>query len=108
MMFVHDCTVYREENGVWRRYVLHGVLWQDVAAVKLEKSGWKDANTVEVYIPHSLGFRVKKKDMLLKGVMDYEIQKKPSELYAIGDVRTVTTVDSYDFGGLKHDKAGGR
>lgn len=108
MMFVHDCTVWREETGGWKRYVLLGVLWQDVSAVKQEKSGWKDANTVEVFIPHALGFKIRKKDLLLKGVVDYEIQKKPSELYALGEVRTVTMVDSYDFGGLKHDKAGGR
>ena len=108
MMFVHDCTVWREETGGWKRYVLRGVLWQDVSAVKQKNSGWKDANTVEVFIPHALGFKIRKKDLLLKGVVDYEIQKKPSELYALGEVRTVTTVDSYDFGGLKHDKAGGR
>lgn len=109
MMFIHDCTVYREENGSWKRYELRGVLWQDVQAANIEKSGWKDGNTLELFIPHSLGFKMKKKDMVLKGIVDYEIQSKPSELYAIGDMRTVTMVDSFDFGGtMAHDKVGGR
>ena len=76
MMFIHDCTVYREENGVWKRYELRGVLWQDVQAANIEKSGWKDANTLELFIPHSLGFKAKKKDMVLKGIVDYEIKNR--------------------------------
>lgn len=108
-MFIHDCTIYRQEDGVWNRYELRGVFWHDVAAENLAKSGYKEANTLELLIPHSLGFKAKKRDMVLKGIVDYEIKSKPSELYDIGDVRIVTTVDCYDFGGdMAHDKVGGR
>ena len=108
-MFIHNCTIYREENDVWTRTELRGVFWHDVSAENLAKSGYKDANTLELLIPHSLGFKAKKGDMVLKGIIDYEIQNKPSELYAIGDVRIVTTIDCYDFGGsMAHDKVGGR
>ena len=109
MMFIHDCTVYREENGKWERYVINGVFWHDVAAENLAKGGYKDANTLELLIPHSLGFKPAKKDIVLKGIVDYEVKDKPSELYAVGDVRTITTVDDYDFGGsMAHYKAGGK
>lgn len=108
-MFIHDCTVYREENGEWNRYVLNGVFWRDVAAVNLNKSGWKDANTLELLIPHALQFKPQKKDMVMFGVVNYEIKAKPSELYSVGDVRTITMVDHYNFGGeMAHYKAGGR
>ena len=108
-MFIHDCTIYREEKDGWTRTELRGVFWHDVSAENLVKSGYKDANTLELLIPHSLGFKAKKGDMVLKGIVDYEIQNKPSELYAIRDVRTVTTVDDHDYGGkMAHYEVGGR
>lgn len=107
-MFPHNITVYRNENGAWKRYYVYGVLWQDTEAVNMIKSGLKETNSLELYIPHSCNFEPKKKDMVFKGIIDYQIQTKPSELYSQGDVRTVTTVDKFDFGSLKHYEVGGR
>lgn len=107
-MFPHNCTVYREEEGVWKKYYVYGVLWQDVEGINISKSGLKDSNTLELYIPFSKDFKPLKKDIVLNGIFDYEIKNKPSELYSLGFVRVVTTVDVFDFGELKHYKVGGR
>lgn len=107
-MFPHNITVYRLENGKWCRYHVYGVLWQDTEGVNIIKSGLKDANSLRLYIPFTSGFEPNKKDMVLRGIIDYEIKQKPSELYQLGDVRTITTVDKFDFGSLKHYEAGGR
>ena len=107
-MFPHNITVYRLENGIWVRYTVYGVLWVDTEGTNIIKSGLKDANSLRLFIPFTCGFEHKKKDMVLKGIVDYRIQQKPSELYQVGDVRTITTVDKFDFGSLKHYEAGGK
>lgn len=107
-MFPHTITVYRNENGTWKRYYVYGVLWQDSEALNTIKSGLKDANSLRLFIPHSCNFEPMKKDLVLKGMIVYQIKTKPSELYSLGDVRTITTVDRFDFGGLKHYEAGGK
>ncbi len=107
-MFPHNITVYRNENGIWQRYYVYGVLWQDTEAVNTIKSGLKDANSLRLFIPYSSNFEPLKKDLVLRGIIDYQIQTKPSELYPLGDVRTITTVDRFDFGGLKHYEVGGK
>lgn len=107
-MFPHNCTVYREEEGNWKRYFVYGVLWQDVEGINTSKSGLKDNNTLELYIPFSSNFKPLKKDIVLKGIFDYEIKNKPSELYSVGSAKIVTTIDVFDFGNLRHYKVGGR
>lgn len=107
-MFPHNITVYRNENGTWQRYYIYGVLWQDTEAVNIIKSGLKDANSLRLFIPYSCNFEPMKKDIVLKGIIDYQVQTKPSELFSKGGARTVTTVDKFDFGGLKHYEVGGR
>lgn len=108
-MFIHNCTIYRQNKDEWQRTVLRGVLWVDVEGINILKSGLKDTNSVEIYIPKTLGFEIQKKDIVIKGICDYEIKSKPSELYDKGKVRTITTVDDYDFGkGMAIYKAGGR
>ncbi|WP_352400141.1 DUF6751 family protein [Anaerotignum sp.] len=107
-MFPHNCTFYREVDGVWERFYIYGVLWQDVEGVNMMKSGMKDVNSLDLTIPFSACFKPQKKDLALKGIVDYQIQKKPSELFERGEVRTVTTVDTYDFGSLAHYRVGGK
>ena len=107
-MFPHSITVYRQEAGKWSKYHVYGVLWQDTEGMNIIKSGLKDANSLRLYIPFSCGFEPKKKDIVLKGIVNYEVKQKPSELYQVGDVRTITTVDKFDFGSLKHYEVGGR
>ena len=107
-MFPHDCTIYREVDGVWERHYVYGVLWQDVEGLNTMKSGLKDANSLDLTIPMKANFSPYKKDLAMKGIVDYQIQRKPSELYEIGDVRTITTVDTYDFGSLAHYRVGGK
>lgn len=107
-MFPHSCTFYRKVNDMWERYHVEGVLWQDTAGVNMIKSGLKDTNTLELYIPFSTGFKPLIGDFVIKGTIDYEIERKPSELFELYDVRTITTVDVFDFGELKHYEAGGK
>lgn len=106
-MFQHNCTFYREENDGWKRYPVYGVLWQDTKAVNMLQSGLRDANSLELYIPFSAGFEPREKDIVLKGIVDYEVKAKPSELFTLGDARTIKTVDIFDYGALKHYEAGG-
>ena len=107
-MFPHDCTVYRKENDVWKRYYVEGVLWQDIKGTNISKNGLKDVNSLELYIPFSSDFRPSNGDMVLKGLINYEVKVKPSELYLLGDVRIINSVDIFDFGKLMHYKAGGK
>ena len=107
-MFVHNCTFYRLDGEIWQRYPVKGVLWQDTKGYNLEKSGYKDSNSLKLYIPLTADFKPRREDLVVKGIIDYEIQKKPSELMEHYDVRTITTVDLYDYGGLQHYEAGGR
>lgn len=106
-MFPHEITVFREENGVYKRYYVYGVLWEDTKGNNMEKSGLKTVNSVTLYIPFSSGFKPMEKDFVLKGIVNYDIAKKPSELYSVGDVRVINSVDTYDYGNLQHYKAGG-
>lgn len=107
-MFPHSCTLYRKVNDIWERYHVKGVLWQDTAGINMAKSGLKDLNNLELYIPFSSDFKPLKEDIVIKGTVDYDIIRKPSELFERYDVRTVTTIDEYDFGSLKHYKVGGK
>lgn len=107
-MFPHTVTVYRAAAAGYDRQVLVGVLWQDTSGEAVKKSGTIDTNSLELYVPVSVGFEPRKGDLVLKGSFDYEVQEKVSELYALGDVRILRSVDVFDFGGLQHYKAGGR
>lgn len=107
-MFIHDCTFYRQEGETWKRYPIKGVLWQDTKAYNLIKSGYRDSDSLKLFIPISAGFKPRKEDLVVKGIIDYEINRKPSELQQVYDVRTITTVDIFDYGGLQHYEAGGK
>ena len=65
-MFIHNCTIYRQNEDKWQRTVLRGVLWVDVEGINILKSGLKDTNSVEIYIPKTLGFEIQKKDIVIK------------------------------------------
>ena len=108
-MFPHDITVYRKENDEWHSYQVFKVLWQDTEAVNIIKSGLKDANSLTLYIPFSCEFEPKKKDVIVFGLINYKINRSSSELLNQDfKARTVTTVDAFNFGGLKHYKVGGK
>lgn len=107
-MFPHDCTVYREVAGVWSRYPVYGVLWQDIEGISSTKSGLRDTNSLDLTVPFKAGFQPCKKDLVCKGIVDYEIQRKPSELFQWAEVRTILTVDTFDFGGMPHYRVGGK
>lgn len=107
-MFPHSVTIYREITDGYERYFLDGVLWEDRQGEAVEKSGLADANSLTLYIPLSVGFRPQKGDFALKGKVEYEVKAKASELYALGDVRVIRSVDVFDYGGLQHYKAGGK
>lgn len=108
MKFPHEITVFRQAGEAWERHYIDGVLWQDCEDIAMQKSGLRDGNTLALYIPFSVGFDPLQKDIVLFGTIDYEIVRKPSELFAQGKARTVTMVDAYDFGRLKHYKVGGK
>ena len=107
-MFIHNCTFYHLEGETWKRHPVEGVLWQNVQGENVVKSGINDANTLELYIPFFAEYTPHRGDLVVKGIIDYEIKKKPSELMEAFDVRIVRTVDTCDFGSLKHYEVGGK
>ncbi len=102
MMFPHEMTLYHrtEEDGAvkWSRSVVQGVLWENLASITLRKTGITPEDKVQVYIPMP-GAEVSEKDIIVKGICDTQIQKSSKE---IPDGMYVTSVETYDYGNLKH------
>lgn len=103
MMFPHYMTIYHrtEESGsvTWSRSVLKGVLWEDLAGIVLRKTGINPEDRAQVYIPMRSGIEISEKDIIVKGVCLKTIEKSSKE---IPEGLYVTTVETYDYGNLKH------
>lgn len=99
MMFPHTMTVYhRTEDGTWTRAVIKGVLWEDLTGLTLRKSGITPEDKVQVYIPMP-NEEITEKDIIVKGICDKTIGKSSKE---ITEGLYVTTIETYDYGNLKH------
>lgn len=99
MMFPHIMTVYhRTEDGMWNRTVIEGVLWEDLTGMMLRKTGITPEDKVQVYIPMP-NEEITEKDIIVKGICDKTIAKSSKE---IPEGLYVTTIETYDYGNLKH------
>ena len=103
MRLPHYMTIYHrtEEIGsvTWSRSVVNGVLWEDLSGIVLRKTGISPEDKVQVYIPMRSRIAVSEKDIIVKGVCLKTIEKSSKE---IPEGLYVTTVETYDYGGLQH------
>lgn len=103
MRLPHYMTIYHrtEEGGSvkWNRFAVTGVLWEDLAGIVLRKTGTTPADKAQVYIPMLPNIQIGEKDIIVKGICTKEIEKSSKE---IPDGLYVTTVETFDYGGLQH------
>ena len=129
-MFMHTVTLYNKvDDGNWQRTVLSGAYWNDTKGATIRKTGVVPDNSLQLFI--SLNARTNRAykppkewqalsdksdfwtlqngDIVVKGNVDYEIKRSPSELMSKFDnVRTITAVDDNAFGSLGHWEVSGK
>lgn len=98
MNFPHYMTIYHKDGDTWTRTVIRGVLWENLAGILLRKTGTAAEDKAQVYIPMP-NIEVAEKDIIVKGICTKEIQKSSKE---IPEGLYVTTVETFDYGNLKH------
>lgn len=130
-MFPHTVTIYNYTKVRYNRTVLRGVLWEDTKAKNVNKTGSTAVDSVRVFIPFSVDsggavyklpaeyqvvpdgawtLQTKVKDFLVKG--DCPFIPAPggsiAELTQNYDALTITSVATFDCGGLPHWEVGGK
>lgn len=130
-MFPHDITIINKVYDKSTRldklmcHHIYGVLWEDIKAANIIKSGLEDADRATIYIPFNAtgvekyksssdfkkdpegAFTLRKGDYIVKSIVEYDGPiAKLSE--AFDDVITVSSIDTYDYGGLAHWKVSGK
>lgn len=131
-----DITIYNRYFDVetrldkYQRTVLRGVFWDHKEAVNTIKSGLESADKIFIAIPFSVdttkeyikskGFEklenktnyytLQEGDRVVKGVIDFEINGKVSDLDKEYEAYTITSVDTKDFGSphLRHWEVGAK
>lgn len=114
----------------YQRTVLQGVFWDDKKAVNRIQSGLQDADEVLIIIPFSVNsdkqyispkefekledrtgyFTLREGDRVVRGVIDFEITGKVSDLDKKYEAFTITSVDTKDFGSphMRHWEVGAK
>ena len=118
MMFPHKITVFRYGYDAVTRLnnvlisctLFDEALWEGTKAANVIKSGLKDADGVTVYLPLAVcggaESPVQAGDYVVKGEVTYT--GSAAELTkAFPAAVKVTSVDTFDFGGLQHYKISG-
>lgn len=112
-----DCTLYKFENGGYRRYEILNVYWNENRSGNVLKSGLQTVDSTSVYLySDSVLPNANAKDMLVKGICDFEFdntsQKTISEsmnrFRSNYEFITVMSVDRMMFGGLPHIEISGK
>lgn len=122
-MFNDTVTIYNKyrENGTekWQQAVLYGVFWNENKGAVMRKTGVSSADTVQIIIPRSVHsdkeyispkawasledksryFTLQSGDTIVKGCVNYDIQRSSSELTTLDGCHIITNVDNKDFGG---------
>lgn len=129
-MFIHTITLYNKiSDSNWQRTVLSGTYWSDVKGATIRKTGVVSDNSLQLFIPLNVRtnrtykphkewqksldksefWTLQNGDIVVKGDVDYEIKRSPSELMAqFDDVRTITAVDDNAFGNIGHWEVSGK
>lgn len=131
-----DVTIYNRyfdktaRTDKYKRTVLYGVFWDDRKAVNRLQSGLESADSVNVLVPfnvttdkeyieprqyqklddNSNHFTLQEGDRVVKGVIDFEITGKLSDLDKEYEAFTITSVDTKDFGSphMRHWEVGAK
>ncbi len=122
-MFNDTVTVFNKyKNGsaeMWQRTVLVGVYWNAIKGAVMRKTGVSSADSVVIIIPKNIvterkyenpvafaelsdksqNWTLSSGDYIVKGAVDYEIEKSIKGLNAFDDVCRISSVDFKDFGG---------
>lgn len=118
-----DVTIYNKyfdkatRTDKYKRTVLKGVFWDHKKAVNMIKSGMENAHSVSIMIPFSMdtdksyispkefykspgvnNFTLSEGDRVVKGIIDFEITGKVSDLDKDYEAFTIVSVDPKDFG----------
>lgn len=125
-MFAHTVTLYnaaiKDGAETWRRTVLHGVLWCGSFGASGTKDGMRDMSTLEVIIPDKPGYvtpevyrgatgtwTLRPGDKMLLGEIRKDIDRTTKELESLGQVMTITSVETLGFGGtMRHWEVQGK
>lgn len=122
-MFNDTVTIYNKyKDGSaekWQRTVIVGVYWNAIKGAVMRKTGVSSADSVVIIIPKNIATERKYEkpvafgalpdtsqswtlasgDYIVKGSVDYEIEKSIKELNVFDDVCRISSVDFKDFGG---------
>ena len=97
-------------EGLISRQVLKGVLWEGTKAANVIKSGMENADSTVIYVPLPVCGNtedpIKKGDYIVKGDETY-IGGPAALTQSFPAAIKVTSVDTFDFGGLQHYKVSG-
>ena len=101
MMFPHTITLYHKVGDTWQKSIIHNVLWDDLKARLMRKTGIDSADKVVCYIPKVINgsardIPITDGDVIVKGIYDREVVRSTKELE---NALFVTCVADYDFGG---------
>lgn len=101
MMFPHTITLYHKTGETWQKIIVENVLWDDLKARLMRKTGTDSADKVVCYIPKVINgtardIPIADGDVIVKGVYDKEIVRSTKELE---NALFVNSVADYDFGG---------
>lgn len=131
MNWPHVITIYNYTKDGYNRTVLRGVLWEDAKAKNVNKTGSAAVDSVRVFIPFDVDsggavyrppadyraapdgawtMQTKAKDFMVKGECAFVPAPSGSiaELTQNYDALTITSVATFDYGGLTHWEVGGK
>lgn len=131
-----DITIYNRYFDLetrldkYQRTVLKGVFWDEKKAVNTIQSGLESADKVFIAIPFKVSsnrrylspkefekaedkskyFTLQESDRVVRGAIDFEIDRKVSDLDKEYEAFTITSVDTKDFGSphMRHWEVSGR
>lgn len=100
MMFPHTITLYHKTGDAWQKMIVEKVLWDDLKARLMRKTGIDSADKVVCYIPKVINgtardIPIADGDVIVKGVYDKEVVRSTKELENAFFVKSVA---EYDYG----------
>lgn len=100
MMFPHTITLYHKTGDAWQKSIIYNVLWDDLKARLMRKTGVDSADKVVCYIPKVINgiardIPIADGDVIVKGASEQEIVRSTKELE---NALFVTSVATYDYG----------
>ena len=96
----HYSKSVANHSETWNKKTYDNVMWQERKVVN-PSTGFVENNEVHIYIP-DLTYDIKKEDIVVRGICNYETP------VSIKDKYTITSVMSCDYGSLQHTELIGK